>query len=75
MTMEGKIGNFRWADEDKRAVEHIPTGTRFWIYPDVHVVEGTWVTGKCMRPGREWLLDEIAADVRRFLEVMVPGYC
>jgi hypothetical protein len=67
--MEGKLGNSRWVDEDKRVVEHIPTDARFWVYPYVHVVEGTWVAGARTPWGREYVLEEIVADVGRFLEV------
>jgi hypothetical protein len=63
------MGEFRFMDEGKRIVQHIPTGGHFYIYPNAEVVEGTWSAGMCTPWGREYVLDDAKADVNRFLQV------
>jgi hypothetical protein len=40
-------------------VTHIPTGTRFWIYPELAEVPGSWTPGVLMLNGKEYDRGEI----------------
>jgi hypothetical protein len=40
-------------------VKHVPTGLRFWIYPELTEMPGSWVSGVPMLNGDEYDREEI----------------
>ena len=48
---------------------HKPTGCRFWLYPALEEIEGTWVDGALMRNGEPYVREDVRETAREYLRL------
>ena len=48
---------------------HRPTRCRFWLYPALEEIAGTWVDGSLMQNGRPYVREDVRETAQEYLRL------